>query len=215
MTKNKGITYTVISCLAIVSMVIGLFVYSTVAEKELTNDQYKLLKFYQLNTKRDLSAFSLFKNNEEFTNANFIGKWDLVFLGFASCPDMCPMTMQKLSKTSDLLSQTEGLIDKINFVMISIDPDRDSPERMHEYATAFNADFIGVSGGIKDTYQLSLNLTLPFTPIVNSKNKDYDMDHSMNLALIDPQGKYYGFFKTPYSPETMAEALESIIKFAK
>ena len=97
MTKNKGITYTVISCLAIVSMVIGLFVYSTVAEKELTKDQYKLLKFYQLNTKRDLSPFSLLKNNKEFTNADFLGKWDLVFLGFASCPDMCPMTMQKLS----------------------------------------------------------------------------------------------------------------------
>ena len=73
MTENKGITYTVISCLAIVSMVIGLFVYSTVAEKELTNDQYKLLKFYQLNTKRDLNAFSLSKNGEAFSEADFIG----------------------------------------------------------------------------------------------------------------------------------------------
>ena len=214
MTENKGITYTVISCLAIVSMVIGLFVYSTVAEKELTNDQYKLLKFYQLNTKRDLNAFSLSKNGEVFSEEDFIGKWDLVFLGFASCPDMCPMTMQKLAKTSELLAQKDGLIEKINFVMISIDPDRDTPERMHQYASAFNDDFIGVSGNIKDTYQLSLNLTLPFTPIINSENKDYDMDHSMNLALIDPAGKYHGFFKTPYTPEMMAEALESIIKFS-
>ena len=70
MTENKGITYTVISCLAIVSMVIGLFVYSTVTEKELTNDQYKLLKFYQLNTKRDLNAFSLSKNGERGTHEN-------------------------------------------------------------------------------------------------------------------------------------------------
>ena len=200
MTKNKGITYTVISCLAIVSMVIGLFVYSTVAEKELTNDQYKLLKFYQLNTKRDLNAFSLFENDKPFTEANFKGKWDLVFLGFASCPDMCPMTMQKMAKTAQMLSQKEGLIEKINFVMISIDPDRDSPERVNEYAKAFNEEFKGVSGNIKDIYQLSLNLTLPFTPVIDSKNIDYDMDHSMNLALIDPYGKYHGFFKTPYSP---------------
>ena len=214
MTKNKGITYTVISCLAIVSMVIGLFVYSTVAEKELTNDQYKLLKFYQLNTKRDLNPFSLFENDKPFTEANFKGKWDLVFLGFASCPDMCPMTMQKMAKTAQLLSQKEGLIEKINFVMISIDPDRDSPERVNEYAKAFNKDFKGVSGNIKDIYQLSLNLTLPFTPIIDSKKTDYDMDHSMNLALIDPSAKYHGFFKTPYTPEMMSEALESIIKFS-
>ena len=214
MTKNKGITYTVISCLAIVSMVIGLFVYSTVAEKELTNDQYKLLKFYQLNTKRDLNAFSLFENDKPFTEANFKGKWDLVFLGFASCPDMCPMTMQKMAKTAQMLSQKEGLIEKINFVMISIDPDRDSPERVNEYAKAFNEEFKGVSGNIKDIYQLSLNLTLPFTPIIDSKKTDYDMDHSMNLALIDPSAKYHGFFKTPYTPEMMSEALESIIKFS-
>ena len=50
--------------------------------------------------------------------------------------------------------------------------------------------------------------------MIDSKNKDYDMDHSMNLALIDPSGKYHGFFKTPYSPEMMAEALESVIKFS-
>mgnify|MGYP001311922619 CR=1 FL=1 len=98
--------------------------------------------------------------------------------------------------------------------MSSIDPYIYSPKRMHQYASAFNDDFIGVSGNIKDTYQLSLNLTLPFTPIINSENKDYDMDHSMNLALIDPAGKYHGFFKTPYTPEMMSEALESIIKFA-
>ena len=214
MTKNKGITYTVISCLAIVSMVIGLFVYSTVAEKELTNDQYKLLKFYQLNTKRDLNAFSLFENDKPFTEANFKGKWDLVFLGFASCPDMCPMTMQKMAKTAQILSQKEGLIDKINFVMISIDPDRDTPERVNQYAKAFNKDFKGISGNIKDIYQLSLNLTLPFTPVIDSTKLDYDMDHSMNLALIDPSAKYHGFFKTPYTPEMMSEALESIIKFS-
>ena len=213
MTKNKGITYTVISCLAIVSMVIGLFVYSTVAEKELTNDQYKLLKFYQLNTKRDLNAFSLFENDKPFTEANFKGKWDLVFLGFASCPDMCPMTMQKMAKTAQMLSLKEGLIEKINFVMISIDPDRDSPERVNEYAKAFNKEFKGVSGNIKDIYQLSLNLTLPFTPVIDSKNADYDMDHSMNLAVIDPDGNYFGFFKSPHTPEKMAEVLESIVSF--
>ena len=135
MNKNKGITYTVISCLAIVSVVVGLFVYSTVAEKELTKDQYKLLKFYELNTKRELSAFNLLNNEEPFTKVNFQGKWNLVFLGFA--------------------------------------------------------------------------------PIIDSKDKNYDMDHSMNLALINPGGQYHGFFKTPHDPKMMAEALTSIIKFSK
>ena len=62
---------------------------------------------------------------------------------------MCPMTMQKMAKTAQILSQKEGLIEKINFVMISIDPDRDSPERVNQYAKAFNKEFKGVSGNIK------------------------------------------------------------------
>ena len=214
MTNNKGITYTVISCLAIISMVIGLFVYSTVAEKELTKDQYKLLKFYQLNTKRELTPFSLLNNDKPFTQDNLKGKWDLVFLGFASCPDMCPMTMRKLAMTADILKKDPEVLKKINLIILSIDPDRDSSKTMSEYAEAFNPSFIGLSGGIKDIYQLSLNLTLPFTPIIDSDEKNYDMDHSMNLALIDPDGKYFGFFKTPHKPEDMAEVLESVVKFS-
>ncbi|MBV13080.1 MAG: hypothetical protein CMC52_03180 [Flavobacteriaceae bacterium] len=215
MNKNKGITYTVISCLAIVSVVVGLFVYSTVAEKELTKDQYKLLKFYELNTKRELSAFNLLNNEEPFTKVNFQGKWNLVFLGFASCPDMCPMTMKKMAITANILKEEPEILDKINFIIVSIDPDRDTPKIMNQYAKVFNPSFIGLTGGIKDIYQLSLNLTLPFTPIIDSKDKNYDMDHSMNLALINPGGQYHGFFKTPHDPKMMAEALTSIIKFSK
>ena len=59
MSQSNNIKYTVISCLAIISMVIGLFDYDTVTEKELTADQYKLLKFYKLNTERQLSDFAL------------------------------------------------------------------------------------------------------------------------------------------------------------
>ena len=214
MSKTSNIRLTVLSCLVLVSLVIGVFVYSIVSPKELTKDEYKELKFYELSAPRQLTDFRLQSGTEVFKQTNLLEKWHLVFMGFASCPDMCPMTMQKMAKTAQMLSQKEGLIEKINFVMISIDPDRDSPERVNEYAKAFNKEFKGVSGNIKDIYQLSLNLTLPFTPVIDSKNKDYDMDHSMNLALIDPSGKYHGFFKTPYSPEMMAEALESVIKFS-
>ena len=211
MTKNKGITYTVISCLAIVSMVIGLFVYSTVAEKELTNDQYKLLKFYQLNTKRDLNAFSLFEKDKPFTEANFEGKWDLVFLGFASCPDMCPMTMKKMAMAASKL--TPEISSRVNFRMISVDPDRDTPNKMQRYAKAFNENFTGIAGDIEIIYKLATDLTLPFVPVLGSDVTNYDMDHSMNLALIDPDGNYFGFFKSPHTPDKLSEVLTSVVSY--
>jgi protein SCO1/2 len=125
------------------------------------------------------------------------------------------MTMKKMAITANILKEEPEILDKINFIIVSIDPDRDTPKIMNQYAKVFNPSFIGLTGGIKDIYQLSLNLTLPFTPIIDSKDKNYDMDHSMNLALINPGGQYHGFFKTPHDPKMMAEALTSIIKFSK
>ena len=216
MSQNNNIKYTVVSCLAFISMVIGLFVYDTVTEKELTADQYKLLKFYKLNTKRELSDFRLASGDEVYSNQNLQDQWNLIFMGFASCPDMCPMTMSQIAKTSDLLkAESPELLKNITFTIVSVDPDRDSPSKILKYAQAFNEDFIGVSGDIEEIYKLATNLTLPFVPVLNSTENNYDMDHSMNLALISPDGKYYGFFKSPHNPDNLAKALKSLITFAR
>ena len=216
MSQNNNIKYTVVSCLAFISMVIGLFVYDTVTEKELTADQYKLLKFYKLNTKRELSDFKLASGDEVYSNQNLQDQWNLIFMGFASCPDMCPMTMSQIAKTSDLLkAESPELLKNITFTIVSVDPDRDSPSKILKYAQAFNEDFIGVSGDIEEIYKLATNLTLPFVPVLNSTENNYDMDHSMNLALISPDGKYYGFFKSPHNPDNLAKALKSLITFAR
>ena len=216
MSQNNNIKYTVVSCLAFISMVIGLFVYDTVTENELTADQYKLLKFYKLNTKRELSDFRLASGDEVYSNQNLQDQWNLIFMGFASCPDMCPMTMSQIAKTSDLLkAESPELLKNITFTIISVDPDRDSPSKILKYAQAFNEDFIGVSGAIEEIYKLATNLTLPFVPVLNSTENNYDMDHSMNLALISPDGKYYGFFKSPHNPDNLAKALKSLITFAR
>jgi protein SCO1/2 len=140
-----------------------------------------------------------------------VGAWDVLFLGFASCPDMCPMTMKKMAMANSNLSEEAS--SKINFRMISVDPDRDTPEKMQEYAEAFSPSFTGITGDIEVIYKLATDLTLPFVPVVASDISNYDMDHSMNLAVIDPNGNYFGFFKSPHSPEKMAEVLESIVAF--
>ena len=112
---------------------------------------------------------------------------------------------------NDYLS--EEVSSKVNFRMISVDPDRDTPKKMKEYAKAFNPSFTGITGYIEVIYNLTTDLTLPFVPVVGSDNSIYDMDHSMNLAVIDPNGNYFGFFKSPHTPEKMAEVLESIVTF--
>ena len=211
MSNNKSIRITVASCLLIVSMVAGLFVYSTISPKELTAEEYKQIGFYKLVRTRQINNFELIEGDAAFSNDDLVGAWDVLFLGFASCPDMCTMTMKKMAMANNNLSEEAS--SKVNFRMISVDPDRDTPEKMKKYAAAFNPNFTGITGDIEVIYKLATDLTLPFVPVVGSDNSNYDKDHNMNLAVIDPNGNYFGFFKSPHTPEKMAEVLESIISF--
>ena len=211
MSNNKSIRITVASCLLFVSMVAGLFVYSTVSPKELTAAEYKQIGFYKLVRTRQINNFELIEGSNKFSNNDLKGAWDILFLGFASCPDMCPMTMKKMAMADSNLP--EEISSKVNFRMISVDPDRDTPEKMQEYASAFNPNFSGITGDIEVIYKLATDLTLPFVPVIGSDVTNYDMDHSMNLAVIDPKGNYFGFFKSPHTPERMAQVLESIVNF--
>ena len=211
MSNNKSIRITVASCLLFVSMVAGLFVYTTVSPKELTAAEYKQIGFYKLVRTRQINDFELIEGSNKFSNNDLKGAWDILFLGFASCPDMCPMTMKKMAMANSSLP--EEISSKVNFRMISVDPDRDTPEKMQEYASAFNPNFSGITGDIEVIYKLATDLTLPFVPVIGSDVTNYDMDHSMNLAVIDPKGNYFGFFKSPHTPERMAQVLESIVNF--
>ena len=211
MSNNKSIRITVASCLLFVSMVAGLFVYTTISPKELTAAEYKQIGFYKLVRTRQINNFELIEGSNKFSNNNLKGAWDILFLGFASCPDMCPMTMKKMAMANSNLP--EEISSKVNFRMISVDPDRDTPEKMQEYASAFNPNFSGITGDIEVIYKLATDLTLPFVPVIGSDANNYDMDHSMNLAVIDPNGNYFGFFKSPHTPERMAQVLESIVNF--
>ena len=211
MSNNKSIRITVASCLLFVSMVAGLFVYTTVSPKELTAAEYKQIGFYKLVRTRQINEFELIEGSNKFSNNDLNGAWDILFLGFASCPDMCPMTMKKMAMANSSLP--EEISSKVNFRMISVDPERDTPEKMQEYASAFNPNFSGITGDIEVIYKLATDLTLPFVPVIGSDVTNYDMDHSMNLAVIDPNGNYFGFFKSPHTPERMAKVLESVVNF--
>ena len=212
MSQNNNIRYTVISCLAIISMVIGLFVYDTVTEKELTADQYKLLKFYKLNTKRELSDFKLASGNEAFTNDNFKDQWNLIFMGFASCPDMGPMTMNQIAKTSDLLAaESPELLKDITFTMVSVDPDRDTPTKIMNYAQAFNKDFVGVSGDVPEVVKLGYQLGVEKLAPVENHMSQRIISHTNHLIVVNSEAEVIGIFKAPFESSAMSLVIKSLL----
>ena len=206
---NKGIVWTVLSCLAFMAIVLSLFISRMNTARELTEQEYKDLGAYFIDPPRQLSGFQLISDqNINFAIDDFKGKWSILFFGFTFCPDICPLTMKQLSNVKEEL---KGKANRINFYLVSIDPDRDSPENLRTYLDNFDEEFIGLTGEIDKIYKFSTQVNAPFFPVVNSNEENYTVDHSGSLVLINPEGNYAGFFRAPHDQNKIIKALDSLL----
>ena len=194
---NKGITWTVLSCVAFMAIILSLFISRMNTTRELTEQEYKDLGAYFINPPRQLSGFQMINDqNKNFDIVDFKGQWNLLFFGFTFCPDICPLTMKQLSEVKEGLKDKEN---EIKYYLVSVDPDRDSPSNLRTYLDNFDKEFIGLTGEIDQIYKFSTQVNAPFFPVVNSKDENYTVDHSGSLVLINPEGEYAGFFRAPHN----------------
>ena len=206
---NKGITWTVLSCVAFMAIILSLFISRMNTTRELTEQEYKDLGAYFINPPRQLSGFQMISDhNKNFDIVDFKGQWNLLFFGFTFCPDICPLTMKQLSVVKEGLKDKEN---EIKFYLVSVDPDRDSPSNLRTYLDNFDKEFIGLTGEIDQIYKFSTQVNAPFFPVVNSKDENYTVDHSGSLVLINPEGEYAGFFRAPHNQNKVLMALDSLL----
>tara|TARA_Y100001960_G_scaffold178843_1_gene187538 strand:+ start:534 stop:1160 length:627 start_codon:yes stop_codon:yes gene_type:complete len=206
---NKGITWTVLSCVAFMAIILSLFISRMNTTRELTEQEYKDLGAYFINPPRQLSGFQMINDqNKNFDIVDFKGQWNLLFFGFTFCPDICPLTMKQLSVVKEGLKDKEN---EIKFYLVSVDPDRDSPSNLRTYLDNFDKEFIGLTGEIDQIYKFSTQVNAPFFPVVNSKDENYTVDHSGSLVLINPEGEYAGFFRAPHNQNKVLKALDSLL----
>ena len=143
---------------------------------------------------KSLSDFTL-KNQhaEPVTKEQFKGQWNLVFLGYTSCPDICPLTLAKLNAVYKELEADYPL--QIWFV--SVDPNRDTAEKRKQYIDYFNPNFLAVSGEHKDLFPVVRELGLIYA-ISDTTKADYAVDHSASVALVDDTGALRAIFKPEF-----------------
>ena len=150
------------------------------------------------------------QNQQPFTESQFIGKWTFVFFGFTHCPDICPTTLALFNSLSDKLQDTDFFADT-QFLLVSLDPARDTPEALKTYIQYFNPAFVGVTGDFLPLRKMATQLNVAFQKVVtNHETGDYTIDHGGNVALINPQGHYHGFYKPPLDANKMALTYKSV-----
>ena len=191
-------------------LAVSLYVNKMTSKVSLTNDQLKDLGLYLIEPARELGEFKLIDSfNKEFVPDDFKGRWNALFFGFTFCPDICPITMGMLSRIEKEL----GLVaeDKIKVFLVSVDPDRDTPEQLKIYLENFNDKFVGLTGGIDQIYNFATRVNAPFSPVINSEDPNYTVDHYGSIVVINPEGKYAGFFRTPHEQEKVKLGLLELI----
>lgn len=177
-----------------------------VAEQELSKNG-----LFVYDEPREFKNFSLIDHNgNELTQEFFNDKWTLVFFGFTSCPDICPLTMASLGRFSDLLAAQTDYAENTQVIMISVDPKRDTPEKMAEYVTAFNEDFVGATGELIDIFSLASEFYLSFSHTPSEEMENTQVSHSGQVVLIDPDGLYHGFLKPPHEAVKMLENYKTV-----
>jgi protein SCO1/2 len=156
---------------------------------------------------RELPAYTLRQSDgTQQVPGELKGHWTLVFLGFTHCPDICPTTLAELAQAQ---KQWMALPDatRPRVLFVSVDPDRDTPDRIGEYAHAFHRDTLAATADIPalEAFARSLSLVFMKAPAPDGMPADqYSVDHSAALAVLDPQGRMAGVLQPPLDPKAIA-----------
>ena len=152
------------------------------------------------------SEFSLNDvNNNLITEKSFQGPTTALFFGFTHCPDVCPMTLNKLSIILERLKKENKSL-KVFF--ISIDPERDTPEVMKDYLNSFEGKFIGITGTPEKIFKLSQSWGIASQKIF-SENGEYTVNHSSPVILLK-DGKYVATIR---QQDDIKKSLKKIKKY--
>ena len=125
-------------------------------------------------------------NNNSITQDSFDGPLTAIFFGFTNCPDICPMTLNKIDIALDKIEKNKKKNIKVFF--ISVDPDRDSPKVVKDYLSNFENNFIGITGDPGKIFLLSQSWGI-ISQKIFFENGDYNIDHSSPVILLK-DGKY-------------------------
>lgn len=143
---------------------------------------------------KPLADFSLDDQHGELvTKQQFLGQWNLVFLGYTSCPDICPLTLAKLNAVYKNLRSDYP----VQIWFVSVDPKRDTPAKRKDYIDYFNPDFLAVSGEHKHLFPMVRGLGLIYA-ISDSNESEYAVDHSASVAMVDDNGAVRAIFKPEF-----------------
>jgi protein SCO1/2 len=140
------------------------------------------------------------------TEQDLLGRYSLIYFGYSYCPDVCPTELGAMARAIDLLGPQA---DKVQPILITIDPERDTVSHLSEYVALFHPRLVGLTGTPEQiaTAVKAYRVYAAKRPTEGGKSLDYLMDHSGFLYLMGPDGKFLRVFPAGTPGEDLAQDL--------
>ena len=193
------------------SVVLFLSVYSVWRISQpriLSPEEMKVNGFYQYGSFEELRDFQLINhNNEAFSKEDLkANSLSFLYFGYSSCPTECPVMMSVMRQVYDKMET-----DEIAYYLISFDPEIDTIDRLKSYVTAFNPEFMGISGEISEVVKLGYQLGVEkLAPMENHMNQRI-ISHTNHLIVVNSDAEVIGIFKAPFESSSMALVIKSLL----
>ena len=138
------------------------------------------------------------------------GKVVLLYFGYMNCPDVCPLTMSNWADAFNQLEVAEA--EKVRGLLVSVDPERDSPEALKEYAQYFHSNILGATGNHATLSEVTFLYRADYSLEHKGERKDYSVDHTSFVYVIDPLGKLRGLLSHESSPKDILKNVRNALK---
>jgi len=201
-------TARLVTILLIVVVSIGafLFTYMTGQYAEDSNTQ-------QVSGPKIGGPFELVnQDGMTVTQADYEGKYLLVFFGYTYCPDVCPLTLTKVASVLDMLGESEAT--KVQALFITVDPARDTPQHLKDYVTYFHPSIVGLTGSQEqiDAVAKAYGVYYAKGEAAEDDPESYAMDHTAITYLMNPDGTYAAHFSHSGSAEDMVAGIRRVLE---
>ena len=213
MTRSLRLTLAVLFLVVILvfGMVVGRQIFFAGPQEPTPAPELSDINTYVYDKPRPLTDFQLLdEQGKPFTPEDLKGHWTFAFVGYTNCPDICPAAMASLRKTESLLPET---LPQPEYLLITADPEHDTPEKLKNYVGFFGDNFHGATGELAVLRDLAKSLGAVF--VHRDVDGDLLVDHSGHFALINPEGEMAAVLQLPHSPENIAKAFRQIYQWTK
>lgn len=157
---------------------------------------------------RELSDFTLIgTDGQPLSLSDLRGKVTLLFFGYTHCPDVCPLTMGEYKRIKAALGDQA---DEVNFLMISVDGERDTPEHLNRYIGSFDEDFLGMTGTEDDLKRIGTDYGL-FFQANTEEGENYTVDHTASMFMVDQEGYLRTIFTFGTEPDVITGYVQDLL----